>query len=328
MPIDLVKSSQHLSEGFPPNEQHRRKADGRVHRVATTHEVPEPEHRLRIDTEGHDRFSIGRDGHHVAGHGLLAEGIGDPSPDQTSIGHGLERREGLRRDHHQGSGRIEPCQRYGGLRTVDIGDEPSLKAGHRVATQSLGRHHGSEIGAADADVDDGGQSLARGSGPRPRSDRVGELTHCLEYFGHVGRHVMAIDNQFLAWWNSKGDVQHLAVFGGIDRLTAEHRRAPLSDPRRSGQLDQVRHHLTIDQVLRQVHCDPGHLVGERGGAAWIIGEHLGQRGSPDPLGINFECSPGRRGGRIHHRLCHAEAFVAIELIMASHADTKAAAPSR
>ena len=70
MLVHLVKAVEHRAEIVRSNRQHRRKADGRIHRVASADPVPEAEHVGRINAERGHLLGIGRNRHEMFGHGL------------------------------------------------------------------------------------------------------------------------------------------------------------------------------------------------------------------------------------------------------------------
>src|SRR5215470_12931057 len=69
--IHLVKATEHRTEVFRTDGNHGRKADGRIHRIATAHPIPEAEHVGGIDAELRDFGSIGRDRDKMLCDGLL-----------------------------------------------------------------------------------------------------------------------------------------------------------------------------------------------------------------------------------------------------------------
>ena len=68
--VHLVEAIEHRAEIIRPDGEHRRKADGRVHRVTSADPIPEPEHVGRIDAERGHLFGIGRDGDEMLRHGF------------------------------------------------------------------------------------------------------------------------------------------------------------------------------------------------------------------------------------------------------------------
>ena len=79
--VHLVKAVEHGAEVLRADGEHRREADGRVHRIAPADPVPEAEHVRRVDAELGHLAGIGRDGDEVPRHGLriVAKAASDQS---------------------------------------------------------------------------------------------------------------------------------------------------------------------------------------------------------------------------------------------------------
>jgi hypothetical protein len=92
-----MKAVEHRTEIVRANGQHRREADGRIHRVTPADPVPEAEHVRGINAEGGDFLGVGRDGHEMFGHSapVATQAVEQPVPRALGIGHGLQRREGF-----------------------------------------------------------------------------------------------------------------------------------------------------------------------------------------------------------------------------------------
>ncbi len=80
-----------------------------------------------------------------------------------------------------------PVERGRGVGRVDVADEPALEPGLAVGLQRLVGHHRTEVGAADADVDDGADPLAGDAGPRAGADPVGEVVDPAQHLVDVLR---------------------------------------------------------------------------------------------------------------------------------------------
>ena len=93
--VHLVKSVEHRAEMFWPDRQHRRKADGRIHRVASPDPVPKAEHVRRINAERGHLLGIGRDGYEMFRHGFFisAQTFQQPVARAFGVRHGFQRRE-------------------------------------------------------------------------------------------------------------------------------------------------------------------------------------------------------------------------------------------
>ena len=137
--------------------------------------------------------------------------------------------------------------------------------GSHVRLQRLVHHHRAEVGAADADVDDGADRLAGDALPLAGADLVGERVDLLEHRVHVVVDVLAVHDERRAprpRGAAQRGVQHGAVLGDVDVLAGEHGLAPL------GQVDLARPARTsaarissVTQVLGQVDVQVGGLEG-------------------------------------------------------------------
>src|SRR5436309_14169278 len=84
-------------------------------------------------------------------------------------------------------------------------------------------HYRSEVGAADADVDDVTDTLAGVSLPLTAADAVGEVRHPIEHRIDMWYDVFAIDHDRCPPWRAQRNVQHRAVLCDVDFVAAEHR---------------------------------------------------------------------------------------------------------
>jgi hypothetical protein len=136
-------------------------------------------------------------------------------------------------------------------------------AGVGVRLERLVDHHGTQVGAADADVDDGLDPLAGDPDPLAGAHLVGEGVDAVEHLVHVLVDVLAVDDQLARLVLDRAaqrGVQHGAVLGVVDALTGIHRGAPPDE---------------ID-LLTQLHQGREHVIGRRD--SWT-GRRAGQRRS-------------------------------------------------
>ena len=185
-----------------------------------------------------------RDRHEVLGDrgvaGLVVVGraqlLPEPRAGEAGVGQRLERAERLGRDDEQRGRRVEALDRLREVAGVDVGDEPHLEAVLHVRLERLVRHDRAQVGAADADVDDGPHALAGHAGPLAGADLVGEREHLGELGLHVAVDVLAVDDERRrgARRAAQGRVQHRAVLGHVDVVAAQHRLEAV------GQADLVR----------------------------------------------------------------------------------------
>ena len=123
-----------------------------------------------------------------------------PRASGAGVGHRLERREGLRGDDEQRLGRIEIADGFGEVGAVDIRYEAERHGALAVVLERLVGHHGPEIRAADADVDDVADALAGVSFPVAAADAVREVAHPVEHRVDLRHHVLAIHDDRMRPW--------------------------------------------------------------------------------------------------------------------------------
>ena len=221
--VHRVEAGEHRAELPGADRDHRREADGRVHRVATADPVPELEHVRGVDAELVHLLGVRRDGDEVLGdRRLVPQGAQAPGARRAGVGHRLEGREGLRRDDEQRLRRVEVAGGLGEVGAVDVGDEPEGQAPVAVEPEGLVGHHRAEVRAADADVDDVADALAGMTRPRAPSHPVGELGHPVEHGVNGRHHVLAVDEDRLPLRGAKSHVQDGALLGDVDLLPPEH----------------------------------------------------------------------------------------------------------
>ena len=222
--VHLMEAIEHGLEILRPDRQHRRKADGRVHRIAPANPVPEAEHVIGIDAELRYLGCVCRYRDKVPGDGLFvaAQGLEQPRARRVGIGHGFERREGFRGNDEQSLGRIETLHSFREIGAVDVGNEPERHGAIAVVFQRLVRHYRTEVGAADADVDHVANALAGVPLPLAAANAIGEGGHLVEHRVHLRNHILAVDDDGGSFGRAQGHVQDGALLGGVDLLASKH----------------------------------------------------------------------------------------------------------
>ena len=157
-----MEAVEHGAEVVRADGDHGGEADGAIHGVAAADPIPELEHVVGVDAELRHLLGVGRDGDEVLGDGRLvaAEALQGPVAGGVGVGHGLEGGEGLGGDEEEGFVGFEVNDCFGEVGSVDVGDEAEGEIALRVVLESLVGHDGTEVGAADADVDDVLDALA------------------------------------------------------------------------------------------------------------------------------------------------------------------------
>ena len=121
----------------------------------------------------------------MARHGRrVAQFLQCPRAGGFGIGQGLERGERLRRHDEEGPLGGEVAHRLFEIRAVHVRYEAEIEIALAVAAQGLVGHHGSQIAAADPDVDDVGDGLPGKAEPLAGAHLVGELRHLAEHLLH------------------------------------------------------------------------------------------------------------------------------------------------
>ena len=188
-----------------------------------------------------DLVGVRRDGDEVLrDRGLVAERRERPFARRLRVRHRLEGRERLRGDDEERLVRREVAGRLGEVGRVDVRDEAERQVAARVVAQRLVRHHRAEVGAADPDVDDVADRLARVTLPLARADALGERRHPVEHLVDVRDDVDAVDDERRPLRHAQRDVEDGAVLGHVDAVAAEHRLGPLGEPRLLRELEQER----------------------------------------------------------------------------------------
>ena len=310
--VHRVKAGKEVREALGANRDGQGGADGRVHGVAAAHPAPEAEGIVRVDAELGDLVQSGRHGDEVLGDRFLLGGlVGDdaaltqavqqPGAHDLRVRDGLERREGLGRDDHEGRLGVQVLRGLARVGGVDVGDKAALQALLHVGLQGLVRHDGAEVGAADANVDDGLNRLAGDAHPLARADAAGEGVDLLQHLVHVGDGILAVDRQGVGRGAAQRGMQDGAVLGDVNVLACKHAVAQVRHAGLLGEREQVAQQRGAHEVLRQVDVQVGGLEGELLRAFGIVRKHLAQIGFKG-VGQLVELVP--RGG--HRRVDHGD----------------------
>ena len=274
MAVHLVVALQELLVIVAADGDHERKADRRGERVAAADPIPKAEHVLDVNAEIGDFLRGGRDGDKVLRHGLLgAELLDEPRLGGLGVGHRLLGGERLGRDDEERLVGLDFAERLGEMGRVDVGDEEELHVALGVGREREIGHYGTEVAAADADVDDILDALAGKALPLAVADRVGKIPHRRENLSHAGHDVLAVDlDLHLGVHVAKSGVKNGAAFGGVDLLAREHLLDFGLEIGLLGELDESLHHFAVDAVLGIVEEPAGRLERKLRGAIGIFGE--------------------------------------------------------
>ena len=172
-----------------------RDADRRPDRVAAADPVPHREAIIRMDAEFVHGRGIDGNGSEMLAGCRRAEPQLDPLARRQRIAAGLQRGEGLGADDEQGAGRVCIDEQVGELAAVDVRDERHPRPTGGISVQRLDCHRGTEVRAADADVDHQGKCLAGTRFDAPIADRSGEIEHAFALGVHQRVNVRAADHR-------------------------------------------------------------------------------------------------------------------------------------
>ena len=173
------------------------------------------------------------------------------------VGHGLQRREGLGGDDEQRLRGIEIAHRLGEIRAIDIGDEAERHVALAVVPERLVGHDGTEVRAADADIDHIADALARMALPGAAAHAISEIRHPVQHGMDLGHHILAVDEDRGAARRAQGHMQHGALLRDVDLVAAEHGVDALAQAGLLGELKQQAQRLVGDPVLGIVEIEPG-----------------------------------------------------------------------
>ena len=307
-----MEAGEEVGEALGADRDGQGGAHGGIHGVAATHPAPEAEGVGGVDAELGDLVQGGGHGDEVLGDRFLLGGlVGDdaaltqaveqPGAHDLGVRDGLERREGLGGHDHEGRLGVQVLRGLTRVGGINVGDEAALQALLHVGLEGLVRHDGAQVGAADADVDDGLDGLTGDTDPLAGADAAGEGVDLLEDLVHVGDHVLAVDRQGVGRGAAQRGVQDGAVLGDVDVLARVHAVAQLQDAGLLSEGEEVAHQRGAHEVLRQVDVQVGSIEGESLGAVGVVREQLAQVGI-EVVGQLVERVP--RGG--HRRVDHGD----------------------
>ncbi len=114
---------------------------------------------------------------------------------------------------------------------------------------------------------------------------------------HLRHDVVAVEDDRLVARRTKRDVEHRALFGGVDSLAAEHRVDALAQSARVGQIHEKADGLVGDAILRVVEVQAGGFGREALAARRVVGEQRAQMHVAHLLEVRRERPPGGQRGQ-------------------------------
>ena len=274
--IHRMESGEHFAEVVRAEGNHVGEADGGIHRIATPYPIPEAKHVGGVNTELGDLLGVCGNGDEVLGDGgFVTPQAGEgPVAGRGGIGHGFQRGKCFRGNDKKRLGGVEVVGGLGEVGAVNIGDEAEGERTVGVVAQGLVGHHRTEVGAADADIDDIFDALASVAFPFARADAVGKIGHTVENGMHLWNNINAIDFDRCRARSTKGGVEDGAVLGDVNLVATEHGVNLAAQIGGVRKIDQASDCLAIDQVFRIIQEKPGGFELELLGASGIGGEKL------------------------------------------------------
>ncbi len=144
-----------LLEIVVTNNQSNRQADGAPKTVSTTNPIPKLEHVGFVDTESGYGLGVGTKGHKVFRNmSFVQSGFKEPLACRLSVGDCFLGCESLASDDEKGTFWITFSQNLGYMGPVDVGNEMSFEISFGIIFEGLSDHDWTEIGTADANIDD------------------------------------------------------------------------------------------------------------------------------------------------------------------------------
>ena len=296
--IDLVETVEELLEARRSEDDGEREADGGIDGVAAADPIPEAERVGRVNAELLDALKVRGHGHEVLfdGFGLgdlgavdrVARGelLEEPCARLTGVGQGLEGAEGLGDDDEQRGLRVQVAGLLGDVVGVDVGNVAGLDAGVGERLERLVRHDGTQVGATDADVDDGFDLLAGHALPFAGTDLLRERVHALEGLAHILDGVLSVHDvlAFVFGRAAQRGVQHGAVLGVVDVHAGVHLLGALGEVDLVGEFGEELQRLRLDQVLGKIEVQRARFEREVVHAVLVVREPLLE---VDALGLHL-----------------------------------------
>ena len=257
--VHRMESGEHFAEVVRAEGDHVGEADGGIHRIAAPYPIPEAEHVGGVDAELGDLLGICGNGDEVLSDGgFVTTQTGErPLAGRGGIGHGLQRGKCFRGNDKERLGGVEVVCGLGEVGAVHIGDEAESERAVGVVAQGLVGHHGTEIRAADADIDDVFDALAGMALPLAGADAIGKFGHAVENGMNLWNNINAIDFDRCRARGAEGGMEHGAVLGDVDLVTTEHGVNLAAQTGCVREIDEASDCLAGDEVFRIIQEKPG-----------------------------------------------------------------------
>ena len=118
-------------------------------------------------------------------------------------------------------------------------------------------HHGAEVGAADADVDNVANAFSSMTFPLAAADTIGKVGHLIEDGMNFRHYVFAVDDDRCSPACAEGHMQCGAIFRDVDFLAAKHRFDPGAQVGLHSERDHQSEGLVVYAIFGIVQEDAG-----------------------------------------------------------------------
>ena len=302
--VHARRAGEQIREGVPAAADRDRDTCRGPEREPTAHPVPHRQHVAARDAERARGVDVGADGNEVLRQRRAAAQVRrKPFAGRLCIPERLDGREGLGGDDEQCGCRVEAGERTGEMFRIDIGHEGDVDAiagrGAR-AGERFAHHRGSEVGAADTEVDDVADRPSRGAQPQAAAQLNRQRAHAHLRGADPRDDVGAVDGERRITRPPQRRVERGAQLREIDLLAGEERRDPRLQIALAGVREQQVHRVLREALFRPVG-EPFVPFERKTCAASGIGvEQRGQRMTGEQRAVIEQRLPGvGESGRGH-----------------------------
>jgi hypothetical protein len=175
--------------------------------------------------------------------------------------------------------------------TVDVGDEAKRHGALAVMLQGFIGHHRPQVGAADADVNNVSNPLARVPFPLAAPHPLGKIRHLIENGMDLRHYVLAIDDDGCSSRCAQRHVQHRPVFRDVDFFASKHGIDAFAQSGLVGELQKQLQRFIGDTVLRVIQIEPRSFVSHALAACEIIRKKLSEMQLAEILMVSLKGLP-------------------------------------
>ena len=137
----------------------------------------------------------------------------EPSAGRARIAHSLLCGESFRGNQEKRRFGVKLLECFDDIGAIHVGDKVHAQAGLRIGLQGSADHLGTQIRAADADIDHVGDALAGVTLPFTRTHGLAELAHFHQHAAYLWHDVFAIHVDGNVGLIAQSGMQNGTVFG-------------------------------------------------------------------------------------------------------------------